>query len=154
MKFTKLESLHNALKDEAILLKNLEFDDYIELMSLKTKLSTIIEENQELQKNLIEEYNKPFVEKRNSEEFKKALIKEKDSRSQEETALLAEQAPVRMFNNGIISGPTEFIDKFNKLTNREYNIETKILKDKKSFKATFENVPIEKQAVLFETLLK
>lgn len=154
MKFTKIEQLNISLKDEAILLKNLEFNDYLALMELKTQLSKIVEAHQEVSKNLIEEYNKPFVEERKSEAFKKVLTKKKEDRTEEETVLLSAQPPVRQLDNGFITGPVDFIEKFNKLREKDHKVNTKILKDKESFKRTFENVTIEKQLILFETLLK
>ena len=68
--------------------------------------------------------------------------------------LLSAQPPVRQLENGFIVGPTDFVDKFSKAREKDYKIDTKILKDKITFKSTFENVNIENQSILFETLLK
>ena len=125
MNLTQIEQLNSALLDEAILLKNLDLDAYMGIMTLKKTLKDAIDESVELQTALIQDYKKEAKE----------------------------DSPPIKFENNMLSGPIDFIQKIKDMRNLERNILTNFI-DKAAFKAAFENAKPENQTVLFEHLIK
>ena len=125
MNLTQIEQLNSALSDEAILLKNLDLDAYMGIMTLKKTLKDAIDESVELQTALIQDYKKEA---------------KKDS-------------PPIKFENNMLHGPIDFIQKIKDMRDLERDILTGFV-DKAAFKAAFENAKSENQTILFEHLIK
>lgn len=157
MKTKEIEFLKDALSDKALQLKFFDVDDYIKFLDLSKKLSKVIEEQSSVVNALIEEYNKGSKEIIDSKPYKDALKKKESGQelTKEEEALLSTEFQVKVFTNGMVQGPTDFIEKINKIREKDYKIAPlNFVKDKKVFKSVVENATPDKQVILFQHLLK
>lgn len=156
MKTNLAEQFSLAITDAGIQLKNLDVDSYMKTVKLMKKVSVLLDENAADIQTLIKEYNKEFLELIKSDNFKDAVKKKTEALTAEEVILLETRQPVTL-NNGILTGPNDFVEKIQAIKNKELKLEkeeTNFISDAKIFKAFAENTSSNNQAVLFDTLFK
>lgn len=157
MKTQPAESLHAALTDQNIQLKYLSVDLYMKTIKLIKKLSAFLDERAEDIQTLIKEYNKDFNEKVRSDKFKNLIKKSQDELTPEEKEFITVKPAVQTLGNNMLSGPVDFVEKVEAINNRELKFkkeELNYISDSKTFKALAEQLPTEKQIILYEFLFK
>lgn len=157
METQQAESLQAAMTSESIQLKNLDVNDYMKAIKLIKKLSSFLDERTTDVQTLIKEYNKEYTEKTKSEKFKAAQKKEKEALTPEEQELLSIKPAVQVYERGLLSGPSDFVEKIESINKRKIKLEKadlNFIKDSTVFKSVVENVPANQQVVLYEFLFK
>lgn len=125
MQYLEVERLHIAINDEKILFKFLVFSDYMKVLGLMKEIGAYLQGISENTNNLIKDYNKGQAE------------------------------PVVKVDVGMMTGPTDFIEKVNSLREQELAVkELNFLSDPEVFKSVVENAAPSNQLVLFQHLFK
>lgn len=151
------ESLQIALTDGGVNLKNLDVDSYMKTIRLSKKLSTFLQERTSDIQDLIKEYNKEYITKTKSKEFQAAREIKEEDRSPEQKQLLTLKPVVQVQPNGVLYGPTDFIEKVEAINARELKTkkeELNFISDSKIFKSVFDGATTNNQIVLYEFLFK
>lgn len=157
MKTFLAESLHNALSDHGLQIKNLSVDPYMKTIKLIKKLQSFLEERAEDIQTLVKEYNKDYTVIIKSKAFVDAQKKKEEELTPDEQELLKTKPAVVALSAGRLSGPSDFIDKVNAINDRELKFkkdELNYIGDGKIFKATVENASTNNQAILYDFLFK
>ena len=157
MKYLEVEKLYMALQAENVMLKHLTAPDYLKVLQLTKKVSNYINGITENINSLIKEYNKTVIDRTKTQEFKDILKKKKEGKelTSDEQEEIEVDLPVKVLQNGTMTGPSDFIDKVCQIREEDLkDIETNFLTDLKIFKAIAENATPETQIVLFEHLFK
>jgi len=125
MQYLEVERLHIAINDEKILFKFLGFSDYMKVLGLMKEVGAYLQNISENINNLIKDYNKGQAE------------------------------PVVKVDGGMMTGPTDFIEKVNALREQELVVkELNFLSDPEVFKSVVENAAPSNQLTLFQYLFK